>query len=300
MNRQDFRTSPAYREGKHKLASIRWMLFFVVAVQTVVTLAVNLFSSFLETPPPVYLQMLLIELLAYLLPLSLYAKENRLLSVREAREQFGLKGFKKSLIPWVILAGFGCQFVMVLLNLPLNLLLSESDGYIPATVWELCLAIPVLALIPAIFEEFLLRGIVHGIMANYNTRAAMIFTTVMFALLHGNLAGIFGYLFLGVLLVLLLRRTGSLYACILFHLSCNITALLVSYFSSSLMTFPVLTIQLFGIGLLAAILGWIAISAMTKRPRPRLFLDTSEFLGQSFINLPILLCLFSILLILFF
>ncbi|MBR5152205.1 MAG: CPBP family intramembrane metalloprotease [Clostridia bacterium] len=300
MNPQDFRTSPAYREGKHKLASIRWMLFFVVAVQTVVTLAVTVVSSFMETPPPVYLQMLLIELLAYLLPLSLYAKENRLLTVREAREQFGLKGFRKSLIPWVILAGCGCQFVMVLLNLPLNLLLAESDGYIPTTLWELCLAIPVLALVPAVFEEFLLRGIVHGIMANYNTRAALIFTTVMFALLHGNPAGIPGYLFLGMILVLLLRRTGSLYACMLFHLSCNITALLVSYFSSSLMTFPILTIQLFIFGTLGAIAGWTVITSMTKRPHPRLFLDTSEFLGQSFINLPILLCLFSILLTLIF
>jgi len=280
--------------------SIRWMLFFVVAVQTVVTVAVTIVSSFLETPPPVWLQMLLIELLAYLLPLSLYAKENRLLTAREAREQFGLKGFSKPLIPWVILAGFGCQFVMVLLNLPLSLLLSESDGYIPATLWELLLSIPVLALIPALFEEFLLRGIVHGIMANYNTRAALIFTTVMFALLHGNVAGIPGYLLLGAILVLLLRRTGSLYACMLFHLSCNITALLLSYFSGALMDLPVATIQLFVIGVLGAVLGWTVISTMTKRPRPLMVLKTSEFLGQSFVNLPILLCILSIFALMFF
>ncbi len=289
------KTDPSYREGKHKLISIRWMLFFVVAVQTVVTGAVSLVSSFLETPPPFYLRMLLIELFAYLLPLSLYAKENRLLTRREAREQFGLKEFSLPLIPWVILAGVGCQFVMILLNLPLNLLLADSDSYIPTAWWELLLAIPVVALIPAFFEEFLLRGIVHGIMASYNTRAALIFTTVMFALLHGNPAGIAGYLFLGGILVWVLRRTGSLYACILFHFSCNLTALLISFGSGGLMEQPGLTIQLFLFGCLAAFLGILGISSMTKRPHPRRMLPTAEFLGQSFVNLPILLCIFIIL-----
>ena len=294
-SQDDLMQSPSYREGKHKLKSIHWMLFFVVVVQTVVTVAAGIISSFLPTSPPVYLQMLVIELLAYLLPLSLYAKENSLLTVREAREQFGLKHCRPALLPWIVLAGFGCQFVMIILDLPVNLLLSESDGYIPGNPWELTAAILVLGLIPAVFEEFLLRGIVHGVMARYNSRAAMIFTTVMFALLHGNLVGFPGYLFLGVVLVVLLRRTGSLYACMLFHLVNNITALLLSYFSNVLMDIPTSTLKLYAIGLLAAVFGWLALLTMTKRPKPVRRIKTSEFLGQSFVNLPILLCIVSIL-----
>ena len=289
----------SYREGKHKLASIRWMLFFVVVVQTAVTVVAGIISSFFPADLPVYLQMLVIELLAYLVPLSLYAKENRILSAREARERFGLKVCKKSLLVWIVLAGFGCQFLMILLNLPMNFLLSKSDGYIPTTPWELVLAILVIGIIPAVFEEFLLRGIVYGVMAEYNSRAALIFTTVMFALMHGNLTGFVGYLFLGVVLVTLLRRTGSLYACMLFHLVNNLTALLLSYFNGALMDTPIATLQLFAVGILASVIGWTVLTSLTKRPKPVLRIKTGEFLGQSFVNLPILLCILSILGLLF-
>lgn len=289
----------SYREGKHKLASIRWMLFFVVVVQTAVTAVAGIISSFFASDPPIYLQLLVIELIAYLVPLSLYAKENRILTAREAREQFGLKGFKKSLLLWVVLAGVGCQFLMILLNLPMNFLLSQSDGYIPTNSWELIFAMVVIGIIPAVFEEFLLRGIVYGVMAEYNSRAALIFTTVMFALLHGNLAGFFGYLFLGAVLVILLRRTGSLYACMLFHLANNLTALLLSYGNNALMELPVVTVMLFVLGMLASAAGWTVITTLTKRPKPILRIKTGEFLGQSFVNLPILLCILSILGLLF-
>ncbi len=297
---KDWMQSTSYREGKHKLKSIRWMLFFVVVVQTAVTMVAGLISSFFAVPPPVYLQMLVIELLAYLLPISLYAKENRLLTVREAREGFGLKRCRNTLIPWIILAGFGCQFVMIVLNLPLNLLLGQSDGFIPQTPWELAMAILVLGIVPAVFEEFLLRGIVYGVMAEFNSRVALLFTTVMFALMHGSPAGFVGYLFLGAMLVLLLRRTGSLYACILFHLVNNVTALLLSYFSNELFDTPVGTLQLFAFGVAVFAVGWIVLSTITKRKKSVMRIATGEFLGQSFVNLPILLCIVSILGLLLF
>lgn len=284
----------SYREGKHKLVSIRWMLFFVVAVQTAVTVVFAVVSSFFDPAPPVYLQLLGIELLAYLIPLSLYAKENRILTAREARERFGLKRYKPSLSVWILLLGLGCQFVMILLNLPVNLILSQSDGYIPQTVGELVFAILVIGLIPAVFEEFLLRGIVYGIMAEYNSRAAMIFTTVMFALMHGNPSGVVGYLFLGAMLVIVLRRTGSLYACMLVHFVNNLTALLLSYANGVLMETPIMTLQLFAGGVLAFLVGWVLLQTVTKRPRPTLKIKTGEFLGQNFINLPILLCIASV------
>lgn len=284
----------SYREGKHKLVSIRWMLFFVVAVQTAVTVVFAVVSSFFDPAPPVYLQLLGIELLAYLIPLSLYAKENRILTAREARERFGLKRYKPSLSVWILLLGLGCQFVMILLNLPVNLILSQSDGYIPQSVGELVFAILVIGLIPAVFEEFLLRGIVYGIMAEYNSRAAMIFTTVMFALMHGNPSGVVGYLFLGAMLVIVLRRTGSLYACMLVHFVNNLTALLLSYANGVLMETPIMTLQLFAGGVLAFLVGWVLLQTVTKRLRSTLKIKTGEFLGQNFINLPILLCIASV------
>lgn len=285
----------SYRDGKHRLKSIRWMLFYIIAVQTVVTAGLSVIATFLPFDIPLYIQMLGIELLAYLLPVSLYAKENRLLSAAEARERFGLKPCKKSLIPLVIIAGYGCQFVMVLLNLPMNFLIPQSAEYIPQNALELAAAAVVLAVIPAIFEEFLLRGIVYGVMAEFNSKAALIFTVVIFALLHVNPAGMPGYLFLGVLLVFVLRRTGSLYACMMLHAVNNLTALFLSCLSGGLMETPSATLWLFITGFLAEAVACVGIAAFTAKSKPVSRIKTSEFLGQSFVNLPIILCIISIL-----
>lgn len=282
---------PSYREGKHRLKSIRKMLFFIVFVQTVVTAVAALVNSFLDNPAPVYLQLLIIELLAYFLPICLYARENRLLKAVEARERFGLKKFDKRIVPFIILSGFGCQFAMVVLNLPMSFLPLGSDGYIPVGFLDLIGAIIVIGIIPAIFEEFILRGIVYGVMAEFNDKAALIFTTVMFALLHASPAGIPGYIFLGIMLVLILRRTGSLYACMLFHLTNNITAVFLLYFNAQLFYNPVTTLWLFVAGLTGLLLGYMGVSVFTKPKKPVRLIKTKELLGQSFVNLPVLLCI---------
>lgn len=282
----------SYRGRKHKLRSIQRMLLFIVLVQIGVTALCGLINSFLSTPLPVYLQMLVIEFLAYLLPIIMYARENRILKATEAREKLGFKPFKNKLVPFVIILGFGCQFVMVILNLPLNLILSQSDGYVPQNIWELFVAMVVIGIIPAIFEEFILRGLVYGVMANFNDKAALIFSTVMFALLHSSPSGIIGYIFLGATLAIIFRRTGSLYSCVLLHLVNNITALLVSYFSMiELQYSPVGTLWTFAIGIVSAIVGAMGIMVYTKPPRSIELIKKSVLLRQSFMNIPIIICI---------
>ncbi len=287
----------SYREGKHRLRSIRWMLFWIVAVQTAVTGVIALISSFFSAPPPAWVQILLIELFAYLVPLSLYARQNRLLTAKTARERFGLCVCKRYLWPFVILGGIGCQFVMIVLNLPVNLLLGQVDDVLPQTVPELLASLVAVAVIPAFFEEFLFRGIVYGVMKEFNTRAALLFTTVMFALMHGSVSGFLGYLFLGWALVVVLSRTGSLYACMAFHLVNNLTALLLSWFSYRLSYLPGTTLFLFVLGILAAALGYLGIVRMTKEKQETKLLETKELLGQSFLSLPIVLCLICMLVV---
>lgn len=286
----------SYRDGKRRIRSIRWMLFLIVAVQLAVTAIFSVISSFLAAPLPLWLRLLVTELLAYFLPLSLYTRANQLLTLREARERFGLRPFRPSLLPLIILAGVGCQFLMIVLDLPVSLLLGQSDEYLPQNLWELAAELVMIGVIPSLFEEFLLRGIVYGVMAEFNTRAALVFTTVMFALMHGSAAGFLGYLLLGLTLILVLRRTGSLYACMILHLSNNVTALLLSYFSPELLYAPGVTIWLFVLGILAYGAALLILLRRTPRPKAAARLRTGEFLGQSFVNLPILLCIAGIVL----
>lgn len=281
----------SYRAGKHRLKSIRRMLFFIAAAQTAVTAAAAFISSFISIEPPVYLQMLVIELLAYLLPISMYAKENRLLNGADARRRFGLRGCGILQLAAAFVIGYGCQFAMVLVDLPITIGISADGGYIPHSTAELAAAVVVVAVIPAVFEEFLLRGIVYGVMAEFNTSAAAIFTTIMFALLHGNLSGVPGYLLLGIILIFVLRRTGSLYACMLLHMANNVTAVLLSYFSSVLIDVPSATIKLFVTGIIIGFAAIAALAVFTKPSAKIKRIRASELLGQSFINLPIILCI---------
>lgn len=282
----------SYREGKQRLRSVRWMLFSIAAVQTAVTALMAVISSFFAEPLPFYLQVLIIELLAYLLPLGVYTRTNRLFTLQEARQRLGLKNCKSCFWLLVILAGIGCQFVMIILNLPLNFLLPEEAAPIPANPGELLAALFVVAIVPAVCEEYLFRGIVYGVMKEFNTLAAVIFTAVMFAFLHGSVTGFFGYLFLGLGSSFLLRRTGSLYASIVFHLINNITALLLSYYSGALLYAPAATLWMFLTGVLAIAIAFAGIWRLTCPDKPVRVMKASDLLGQSFMNLPIILCIF--------
>ena len=283
-----------YREEKQRLRSIRWMLFWIVLIQSVVALVVALVASFFSVPPPFWVQLLLVELFAYLLPLSLYARENRILTAKTARERFGLTRCRKNLWGYVILAGLGCQFIMLLLNLPVNLLLNEGESVVPQNLTELLAALFVVAVIPAVFEEFLFRGIVYGVMKEFSSRAALIFTTVLFALMHGSVTGFLGYLFLGWAAIFVLRRTGSLYACMVFHLANNVVAVLLSRYSGDLLYYPMGTLWLFAGGILLAALGIFGLYKATK-PAPKVDrIKTRELLGQSFFSIPVILCILCI------
>ncbi len=284
----------SYREEKQRLRSIRWMLFWIVSVQSGVALIVSIVSSFFAVPPPFWIQLLLVELFAYLLPLSLYARENRILTAKTARERFGLRPCKKNLWIFVILAGVGCQFVMLLLNLPVNLLLNEGESVVPKNLPELLAAIVVVAIVPAVFEEFLFRGIVYGVMKEFNTRAAMVFTTLLFAMMHGSITGFLGYLFFGWAAIQVLNRTGSMYACMGFHLANNLVAVLLSRYSENLLSYPTGTLLLFGFGLLAAVLGGVGLWKMGLTPTENTRTNGRDLLGQSFFNLPIFLCILCI------
>lgn len=284
----------SYRDGKQRLKSIRWMLFRITLIQSVVALLVNLVASFLPSDPPFWISLLLVELFAYLLPLGIYAGENRILSAQTAREGFGLKPCRKNLWWYVLLMGLGCQFVMLLLNLPVNLLLNQSESASFRHLPDLLAAFLVVGIIPAVFEEFLFRGIVYGVMKEFNSKAALIFTTVLFALMHGSVTGFLGYLFLGALAVLILRRTRSVYACMGFHLINNIVAILLSYFSEYLLSNPSGTRWLFGAGIVAVILGVWGLKASAKPEPETNRTPLGELLGQSFLSIPILLCILCV------
>ena len=77
-----------------------------------------------------------------------------------------------------------------------------------------------------ILEELLMRGfILNGLSVNYGIIVALLISSILFALLHFNIAQIFPSFICGIILGLIYLYTGSILSCIFAHMGYN----LISY-----------------------------------------------------------------------
>ena len=104
--------------------------------------------------------------------------------------------------------------------------LEQQTTSVPDSPMLWCLQLLTLAIVPAVAEECLFRGVVLSSLLSHGSRiAAGLLTTLLFSLLHGNLAALPAHLLLSAALTILMLRTGRLYAPILMHFAYNASSL---------------------------------------------------------------------------
>ncbi len=162
IGQEEVDMATGYLQNKQKLRGIRRMLFAVAAINAFCAIVMGIVSSFIESSLPIYIQSLVVGFLAYLVPILLYSQYGNQITVSVAKERFSLNPVKA--LPLIIAAVSGVcfQFVMVIINLPMNFILGTSEGYMPTSVYDLIAMIIIIGVMPAFFEEFLFRGIVYG------------------------------------------------------------------------------------------------------------------------------------------
>lgn len=295
-------------EQRKRIKNVRWILFWVAMMQTVTTLVVNAVVSFMSKPSDefvlvlMYLQLGIIEIAAFMIPILLYARTGWSSAGRSAQEELKLLPFS----PWaglfIVCMAVGGQFIMVVLKIP-GVLLMQGLGYeepaqaVPLTagVGALLLGLLCTAVLPAFFEEFILRGFVFSVYEQHSTRAAVLFSTILFALLHGSVEDFLGILFLGAMLSLVLVRTGSLFAAMLYHFITNAAALLLEYtlqlYSAQVLAMPMILIYLFAGAFLLFFVGlFLFIKFVPRRKKVRAKRD-GKLLVQSIFSVPVILCI---------
>ncbi len=220
-------------ELRKQMKSVRWMIFWVVLAQLTAQLAVEAVVSFVSKPPHEYIQIALIELVSIGIPIMIYARAVYSGSEKRIKREACLN--RCGLYPLILAALLGVtgQFVMMILNVPANYILSvfklanTANPIAAATEWyEVALGIVAVVIIPAVLEEFWMRGIIFSAYNRCNTRAAVIFTALIFALLHLSVGEFAGFFFMGIVSALILIKSGSLYAAVIYHAFSNLTALL--------------------------------------------------------------------------
>ena len=104
---------------------------------------------------------------------------------------------------------------------------SGASLNVPASTPGLLLCIFHTAVMPAIFEEFLFRGVVLPAFERNGTRHAVAVSAVLFALLHGSLTGLPAHLLLGLIMGTLVVCCNSIYAGLIFHTAYNAATIIL-------------------------------------------------------------------------
>ena len=107
---------------------------------------------------------------------------------------------------------------------------NEPPAIVPASLPELLLAAGCAAIIPAICEEAMFRGLIQGFLSRrIGSRIAMYLSAALFALLHFTLLGFPVLFVIGLLLSMLMHKGNSLPQCMLFHAMYNFSVLSINY-----------------------------------------------------------------------
>lgn len=85
------------------------------------------------------------------------------------------------------------------------------------------------AVVPALCEEFAVRGIVFGLLKKYGDTFALVTSSVLFGLMHGNFNQIPFAFLVGLILGFVRIKTESLWVCITIHFTNNFISVLMDY-----------------------------------------------------------------------
>jgi membrane protease YdiL (CAAX protease family) len=281
-------------ELRKQVKSVRWMIFWVVLAQFAAEVLIEAVVSFMSNPPHRYIQIAVIEILAIGVPIAIYAKTIWHGNGKKTKAELGLTPCRIGYIILAAVLGVSGQFVMMILNVPANIIVNQIWGKatidaIPiAQRWQdLLIGVFAVVIIPAVLEEFWMRGLIFRVYNRCNTKAAIIFTSLIFALLHIRVNEMAGFLFMGIVSALILIKSKSLYASMVYHSCSNLTALLFSvYIMPAIIDY--IWFVFAGIILVFAVSLLILLKQKAKM-RKNVVFDTGTFLITSLLSMPVIL-----------
>lgn len=110
----------------------------------------------------------------------------------------------------------------------------QSSFINPTDFPSFLLATFVLALIPAIFEELIFRGIIFkGLNKRFSLVGSILLSALLFALMHANLQQFVYPFILGCIMAWLVARTGSLIVSMIVHFINNFLVVLMTYLQNT-------------------------------------------------------------------
>lgn len=183
-----------------------------------------------------YLIIAFTQLFIILLPALVFTHRENLKPV----DFFKVKSISVPETLLIVLMAFTSSFIASALN-SIVIYLMERIGpvgmdTIPAakSPREFWLQVFVIAMLPAICEEFFFRGIIFNSYKSLSIKKSIVVSAFYFALIHFDIRNFLGPLFLGILIAWYCYRTGSIIAGSIAHFTNNFISVYINYKSKNI------------------------------------------------------------------
>ena len=200
---------------------------------------------------------IILSCLMFLVPFTIGAK---CLKVKISELIMFEKAKKGTLLPFLLFGIGFCSFANIALSLSSSLFegfgveYKVDFGENPQGIFGFLLSFIATAIVPAIVEEFACRGIMLGLLKKYGEGFAIIASSIIFGIMHGNFEQIPFATMVGLVFGYVYVKTGSIWASILVHCANNAVAVIYSYLPNTINA-NITYIIFLAISLLCSIIG---------------------------------------------
>ena len=171
-----------------------------------------------------------IYIVIYMIPIAVY----KLLSKTKTSKLIPLSFIKLRHLPFVILFGLSTSIICAFINVGSTAILgrfidlSVNDSTVSFVSDRLFVTVLISVILPAVCEEFLLRGVALTEYSKYGVSVSVIMTSAIFALFHGNVVAIPSLFVAGVFYAVLTHLLKSVWPAVICHVINNALALYIA------------------------------------------------------------------------
>ncbi|MBR1778949.1 MAG: CPBP family intramembrane metalloprotease [Clostridia bacterium] len=223
-----------------KTASIiGFFLFLMVVIEVILFLYVDRFLNIISLTRARDAQVKIFDIMIYLLvPVSIFYL--LLMSSRsKISDVVNFKYKKCNLFKYILISFFGSMIANVITYFLINILKSthisspSPNFYYGSSAMSIFLSIIEYNVVPAIAEEFVFRGVILNELKPYGGKFAVVASSLLFALLHGNIEQFLFAFLLGLYFGYIALQEGSIVPTVIIHFLNNFLVGISTLFKSN-------------------------------------------------------------------
>ncbi len=189
---------------------------------------------------------------------------------QKAGEFFRLKVFRLRWLPITITGAGAAMLGAALINLALSniglpdWMMPQVQNPFAAGVSDPIAPFLALVIVPAIFEELFIHGAAMSAFRGRGEFAAVMYTSLLFSMLHGSVTNLFGTFFAAVIYGYMTVVCGSVYPAMLAHLLNNLLSGTITMYGQNFFNIGYNSYFLFAAAILFLVCGFFYLGSLEK------------------------------------